>query len=172
VYLFTAESDSWVEERIEIDLVTVDVEQFNVAAMDGDRIIVRSGRGDLVMLAPEPDGWSQLRVPTDVLRDGCPECPVDISGNTIAVGHPWLGGVFVFSWNGAAWTEERLPALGCGHMDGSSVDIEGERILVGADGHSPGPGVRPVSTSRPESGPTGCPRSSLKAEKGSPKTCD
>jgi len=140
VYLFTAENGDWRKERIEIDLVPVDVERFTVTAMDDDRIVVRSGLGDLIMLVPESNGWSQLRIPTDVLQDGCPECPVDISGRTIAVGHPWLGGVFVFGWNGSDWTEQRLPALGCGHMDGSSIDIEGDRILVGADGHSPGPG--------------------------------
>jgi hypothetical protein len=138
VYVFTKVGADWVEERIEIDSVVVD-DNFEVSAIDGDRIVVRSGRGDLIVLDRETAGWSEQRLPTAALATGCPECPVDVSGDTIAVGHPWWLSTFVFTWDGTDWIEEQLSDE-CGVMFGSSVDVEGERLLVGANGHSPGPG--------------------------------
>lgn len=138
VYLYTNLNTDWLQERIEIESFLVD-DNFEVSVMDGDRIVVRSGRGDLIILDRGAAGWSEHRLPTAALATGCPECPVDISGDTIALGHPWGLPTFVFTWDGTDWIEEQLTD-GCGVMFGSSVDLEGERLLVGADGHSPGPG--------------------------------
>jgi hypothetical protein len=96
------------------------------------------------VLTKSTDGWS---VETVQLGDRYWETwSGAIAQDTIAVADTDLhsegnGTVRVFTWSGSAWNETaEIRSQWDTHMFGSSVDLDGDQLLVAADGSSPGPG--------------------------------
>lgn len=127
---------------------------FGVAmAVSGERIVVGASgdlvdRGSAYVFEREGDAWHEVAV----LRPSTPHtysnfgCAVAIDGARVVVGFfdggafPTLAGAaFVFEEIGGAWVQtERLQPAGLGALDffASAVAIDGDRIVVGAQGEN------------------------------------
>jgi hypothetical protein len=92
------------------------------------------------------DSWGVDTIPLDT-RDSSVFWSGAISGDTFAISDPGnysnegQGTVRIFTWNGASWSQTAtlVNQWDTGNW-GSSLDLDGDRLLVGADGATPGPG--------------------------------
>jgi hypothetical protein len=118
-------------------------------ATSGDRVLLSAMSGDEVIvyvLTWTGDVWSVDAIPVGTSGDWNTFAGT-ISNDTFAVSDTGIdssqqkGIVQVFTWNGASWvrTATLHEQWDTGNW-GSSLDLDGDRLLVGADGATPGPG--------------------------------
>lgn len=118
-------------------------------ATSGDRVLMAATSDDDTMvhvLTWSGESWS---VETIVVGYSGHWVTVSgaISGDTFAIADPGIdsamrtGVVRVFTWDGFSWVETATlhDEWNSGNW-GSSVDLDGDQLLVGADGATPGPG--------------------------------
>lgn len=120
-------------------------------ATSGDRVLMAGTPGDdepwiAYVLTWTGDSWSVDTIPLGT--DGSwRSWSGAISRDTFAISDPGNygndgpGTVRIFTWDGASWTRTATLAdqWDTGNW-GSSLDLDGDRLLVGADGATPGPG--------------------------------
>jgi hypothetical protein len=117
----------------------------------GDRVLLSGAAGDEVVvhvLTRAGAGWDVDTI-TIADRSDWETWAGAISGDTFAISDTGLhtsvgqGKVLVYDWDGTSWTQTAtLVDQWDTGMWGSSLDLDGDRLLVGADGATPGPGSR------------------------------
>ncbi len=109
----------------------------------------RSQAGSACVFGREGGSWSQRHrvAASDGEPGDCFGFQVAVEGNAMAVTAPFIadkrGAAYVYRWDGVVWTEEQklvAPDGSEGELFGSSVDIAGEFVVVGA-GHADGHGA-------------------------------
>lgn len=117
----------------------------------GDRVLMSGVAGDgavIHVLTWMGDGWGVETIRIG-LRSDWQTWAAALSGDTFAVSDTGLdtaqgvGTVLIYDWDGTSWS---LTATLRDEWDtgmwGSSLDLDAERLVVGADGSTPGPGSR------------------------------
>jgi hypothetical protein len=148
------EYSPWVETRLAAsDAVIGDWFGWSVA-VDDDRIVVGAPFTNIggdeyagavyVFEADGNGGWAETRLTASDSSDGGQfGMAVAIEGDRVVIGRPfdenprWAGSVYVFDRNSdGAWIETKLTAAdgAGGDAFGSSVAVDGDRIVVGAGG--------------------------------------
>ena len=117
----------------------------------GDRVLMSGMAGDDAVVHVATwmgNGWNVETI-TIGHRSNWETWAGAISGDVFAVSSTGLhttqgaGSVRVYNWDGASWTHtSTLHEQWDTGMWGSSLDLDGDRLLVGADGSTPGPGSR------------------------------
>jgi hypothetical protein len=177
----------WVETRLTSPDPRID-EMFGYSvAVDGDRIVVGAPfRGESVeyggaVFVFESDGnggWIDTKLTASDGSDGGGfGMSVAVDGDRIAVGAPFdmsadddQGSVYVFDRDdNGQWLETKLTASDGGRSDffGSSVAVDGDRVVVGAGGQNDDTGAVYVFESDDGGGWTG---TKLTASDGAPLT--
>jgi hypothetical protein len=137
VYVFEKVGGVWVDTRIPLPYTG----GFDGAvAIDGDRIVARWGPLEFVELMWTGSGWEHCLFTIDVVDPDAGPGPIALQGDVVAFGDPYADAAYAARWDGATWVVSRLSHPWAGEMFGSSVDVDGGRILVGANGESAGPG--------------------------------
>ncbi len=141
-------------------------------AISGDVIVVgapHSGSGGAAagqayIFVRSGGSWTQW-TQTKTLTGGTAAAPGDAFGyavaisdsgsvKTVAVGAPFfpappagVGLVHVFDGSGTNWAQTNLGSFDgeCGDAFGLSVSVSGNTVVVGAPGHDPGSGAKPMS---------------------------
>jgi hypothetical protein len=134
VYVFTRNDSGWSQGRIQLPFAGG---FHGTVAMDGDRIV--TGWDDTHVVVIDWDGAAWIPKLQEIEVTGGVG-PLDVEGDLIAFGIPWESKAYVLTKNGDAWDTEELTRVGVGHEFGADVDVDDGRVLVGANGASPGPG--------------------------------
>jgi hypothetical protein len=134
VYIFTRNEAGWSQVRIPLPF---EGGFHGTVAMDGDRIV--AGWDDTHIVVIDWDGAAWIPQLQEIEVAGGVG-PLDVEGDLIAIGVPWESRAYVVTKNGDAWDAEELTRIGVGHEFGADVDVDDGRVLVGANGASPGPG--------------------------------
>ena len=150
-YVFHRSGTTWSQQTQMTASDAVALDQFGASvSIDGDYAIVgahkhsSSGYGSAYIFHRSGTSWSQqaqLSPSVSISQDDF-GYSVDIDGDYAVVGsdHYWSGGTglaFVYHRSGTTWTEQAvLSASDAADGDdfGSSVTIDGEYLVVGADG--------------------------------------
>ncbi|MCA9280642.1 MAG: hypothetical protein KDA30_01215 [Phycisphaerales bacterium] len=115
---------------------------FLIAVGSPDDSGLASGSGSVRVFREAGGNWSSVGVV--LAPDGGTEdrfgASVAIDGNTLVIGAPSrgeddAGAVYVFAWDGASWTHTQTIVAGdsdSGDRFGTSVSIDGNRLLIGA----------------------------------------
>jgi hypothetical protein len=178
----------WVETRLTSPDPRID-EWFGYSvAVDGDRIVVgapfRTGKVEyagavFVFESDGKGGWIDTKLTaSDGSNGGQFGMSVAVDGDRIAVGAPFdvegaqggQGSVYVFDrGDDGHWLETKLTASdgGGGDVFGSSVAVDGDRVVVGAGGQNDDTGAVYVFESDDSGGWTG---TKLIASDGAPRT--
>ena len=135
VYVFQRSGSAWTQQS---KLVVDGASGFGWAVdIDVSTIVVGSEDGAYIF---ELDGstWDTTRTPN--LLEHAAEA-VAIDGDTVVVGTPQDVTAFVYIDNGADWVEQGSVTGVAGAEFGRSVDISGDRVIVGAPGEDSGQGA-------------------------------
>jgi hypothetical protein len=143
------EYDAKIIPSVPIDYISLSAGTPTVA-VSGDTVVLaspRSGLGVVQVFRDAGDGtWTQTGVLTssDIQPVDFFGNDVAISGDTIVVGSHQddspateAGGVYVFTWNGATWTQTQklvAPDAAVNRRLGNSVALDGDHIIAGAPG--------------------------------------
>jgi putative cell wall-binding protein len=145
LYTHTWSGGTWVSNKV----TAVPPGNGPVLAIDDGRMLLRGGDGpdaEIVVATSTPGGWVSQRLK---VGDGVrywETSAADISGDVIAVADTGInsdleGTVLVFTWDGSAWTRTaELRSEWATDMFGAFLDLDGDQLLVAADGSSPGAG--------------------------------
>ncbi len=167
VYVFRRVGPTWVEQvKLTVSQPSWQDQLGWSVAIDGDVIVAGAPRWDFVGCDvrragaayvfrrddqgtpddPADDTWfeqGKLTIPDPQLSESL-GMSVAISGDVVVAGSECAGAVQVFRWNGSDWNHET--SLTGSNMEGrygfgSSVAIDGNRIVSGAYGNHTGPGA-------------------------------
>ena len=152
VYIFTYNGNDWIAEKLTAgDAVAGDGFGSSVA-IEGDTLVVGAENNDVdgynsagsIYIYERINGvWTfdeEILAP-NVINSGHFGSSVSIDGSTIVVGARHYdssrGAIYVYTPNGSSWAGQQLTASDGVASDsfGHSVDIDGDRIIVGALGH-------------------------------------
>jgi len=148
-YVYRWDGANWVEEQKLLSPAPFENESFGQAvSILGDIAVIGNGPGSGGILRSayvfRYNGMSwfyeaELQASDGVTGDGFSES-LSVHGSVIAVGARTGQAAYVFRFDGASWFEEqKLAAFGGVMMDtnfGHSVAVNGESLVVGADGSS------------------------------------
>lgn len=146
--VFARQGSTWVyEDSIFVGGINSEDEGYSVA-IDGSRIAIGAPFSDadlgfsedVAVWERQGTSWTNLGQlgPQLFIRFGE---AVDISGDSVIVGAPWLGAgaVLLYGYDGVAWTQERVVSatcsgLGCSGL-GRSVSLDVDVAVAGAPFH-------------------------------------
>jgi Ca2+-binding RTX toxin-like protein len=158
-YLYARTADGWqVEQFLPGDWDTSGYTAFRYGSavdIDGDRFVVgaqvasaRGTSGAVYVYDKVPGGWSETKLyPSDGSSGDLFGNEVALDGDRLVVGAPQVddpeylaGQAYVFEFSGGSWTETAILSASDGtsyDKFGSSVAVDGDTILVGAEGWGP-----------------------------------
>lgn len=154
-YVFERGPSGWVETAVLVSPGPLDNERFGSdVAVDGDRILVgaygsrlggEAWSGAAYLFEKDALGWHHAFtfVPSDTQKSQLFGHDVALDGDRVAIGAEYdanpvgggAGAVYVFDRVGGTWLEtQKLTSLTAGPNArfGTSLDLEGERLLIGA----------------------------------------
>lgn len=152
-YIFDWDGDEWVEAQILTASDAAAGDMFGkVVSIAGDRVIIGAegnddagaGSGCAYIFELEGDVWGEVQKITasDAAAADIFGNDVSIAGERVIVGAmnnsdagSATGSAYIFEWDGVAWIEtQKLLASDAdlGNYFGYAVDIEGDRVIVGA----------------------------------------
>ncbi len=158
-YVFTRSAGVWTEQQKIIASDAEDFDQFGISvAIDGDRAVIgasfedaaASNAGAAYMFSRGAGVWSedQKILASDAEADDRFGHNVAVSGDIVVIGAGRedsggqdAGAAYVFAFTGVSWAEQqKLVASTADPSDqfGSSVAVDGDTILIGANGDDDG----------------------------------
>jgi hypothetical protein len=154
-YVFTRSGSSWSEQQTLSAGDGAAEDDFGAAvAVDGSTAIVGAtgagdnGQGAAYVFTFDGASWTEQQQLT--AGDGAPGDgfggALALDGATLIVGASWAGDIgqgaaYVFTFNGASWSELQMLTAGDGAVDdyfGASVALDGDTAVVGAAGANVG----------------------------------
>lgn len=152
-YLYVHDGSQWVFARHLVVNGLAAGDQFGSAvALQGNEFFVSAvrqataGSRSGVVYAFDVNGLKSKLVGSATGANESFGWSLEVDGDHVVVGAPghdsqgdWSGAAYVFSRRGSAWTEEALLRASDGGTSaffGSAVEIEGDRIAIGAHGES------------------------------------
>ncbi len=134
VHVFTRTATGWDEAIVSLSTVVTGDEFGAGVAVSNDRIVVGLDSARFAVLDWTGSDWN---LTTRSAPTPYGEIAADGPDIVFAAGES----TYVMSDDGGSWTTSRLEPVVTGHAFGSSVDIDDGRVLVAANGSTPGPGT-------------------------------
>ena len=141
VWVYTRTGDGWNRARAVLAAPPNGERLGHEIDSDGERIVAAGLSGEYVeVLTPDGPGWER-----DIFHIGGPAVfwghgDVAVDGDIVVAGFAQDEVAHVLRWTGTRWERDLLNGGASTHFFGDTVQVEGNRIVVGASGHTPGPG--------------------------------
>ena len=141
VWVYTRNGEGWNRARAVLAAPPNGERLGHELDSDGERIVAAGLSGEYVeVLTPDGPGWDR-----DIFHIGGPAVfwghgDVAVDGDIVVAGFAQDEVAHVLRWTGTRWERDLLNGGASTHFFGDTVQVEGNRIVVGASGHTPGPG--------------------------------